>query len=63
MKRVDIVNILLPLIYFSLDPVSVEVAEQMVDITGGGGVPIPLLDIERKQGFFFVNLALLENPF
>lgn len=48
MKCVDIVDILLSLVYFSLDPVSVEVTEQMIDVIGSGRVPIPFSDVEGE---------------
>lgn len=63
MKRVDVVNVLLPLIYFPLDPVSVEVAEQVIDVVGGGRVSVPLPDVKAEQRFLFVSLTLREDFF
>ena len=49
MQSVDIVDILLTLLDLSLDPVAIEVAEEMVVVSAGSGVALPLFDIEAEQ--------------
>jgi hypothetical protein len=51
MKSIDIVNVLLAFVHFSLDPMSVEVSKQMVDIFCRGSVSIPFFNVEGQQGF------------
>lgn len=61
MECVDVIDILLAFIYLALDPMSIEVAEQMVGVRGGCGVSIPIPNVEAKQGLIFVGLALFED--
>jgi hypothetical protein len=61
MQCVDIVDILLPFINFSLDPMSIEIAEEMVDIFGGNCVTPPFFDIESEQRLVGVGLAFIHK--
>jgi hypothetical protein len=63
MQGVDIVDVLLPFIDLSLNPVAIQVSEQMVDVLGGGGVPYPFPDVKGEQGFVGMDFGLLEEFF
>jgi hypothetical protein len=51
MQSVDVEDVLLPLIHLALDPMSVEVSEEMVDVLRSGSVSIPLSDVEAEKCF------------
>lgn len=55
MECVDIVDILLALVHFPLNPMSIKVSEQVVDVFGGGSVSIPFADVEGKEGLISVG--------
>lgn len=61
MKSVDIVNVLLALINLPLDPMPVEVFEEMVDVFGSCGISVPLVDVECEEGFVCVCLGLVDD--
>ena len=48
--RVDRVNPLSPLILLPLNPMSVQIRKQPVDIVGSRRVPFPLFRVELQQG-------------
>lgn len=48
-NRVDRINSLSPFILLPLDPMSVEVREQPIDIVGSRCVPFPLFRVELQQ--------------
>lgn len=51
MKCVDIIDVLLSLIDFTLDPMSIEVSEEMIVVLGSIGISLPFTDVECEQGF------------
>ena len=59
MEGVDVVDILLPLVHLSLDPMSIQIAEEMVDVLGRSRVSIPFSDVEGQQGLIRVGLRLI----
>jgi hypothetical protein len=61
MQRVDIVDILLALVNLPLDPVSVEVAEEVVNVLGSDCVSTPFFNVESEQGLVGVSLALIHE--
>lgn len=58
MQSVNIVDILLPLINLALDPMTVEVSEEMVDVLRRRGVSVPFTDVEGQKGFVGVRSRL-----
>jgi hypothetical protein len=48
-QSVDVVDVLLALVDLALNPMSVEVTEEMVVVGAGGGVSVPLLDVESQK--------------
>lgn len=50
-QSVNVVNILLPLVHFALNPVTVKIAENMVVVLSSSCIPLPFPDIIRKQSF------------
>ena len=54
MQSVDIVDVFLPLVNFSLHPVAVEIAEQMIRKLGSSGVPLPFPNIVAKECLVYV---------
>lgn len=59
MQSVYVVDVLLPLVDLTLHPVTVEVAEEVVDVFRGGRVTAPFADVKRQQRFFRVTLRIL----
>lgn len=55
MESVNIVDILLAFVNLTLNPMSVEVSEQMVDVLRRRGVSVPFADVEGKKGFVGVR--------
>ena len=51
-KCVDIVNAFLSFIHLSLNPVTVEVTEEVVDVFCGGSVSVPFSDVEGEKALF-----------
>ena len=49
MQRVYVVDVLLALIHLPLDPVPVEIPEEVVDVFGGNRITTPFFDIEGEQ--------------
>jgi hypothetical protein len=43
--------------------VTVEVAEQVVDVLRGSGVPVPLADVEGEEGLISVGFRYLNEAF
>lgn len=56
MQSVDIVYVLLAFVHFTFDPVTIEVFEEMINISSGRGVTLPLFDVVSKKSI--VNVAL-----
>lgn len=46
MQGVDFVNVLLAFVHFSLDPVAIEIPEEVVVVISSGGVAVPFFDVE-----------------
>ena len=61
MEGVDIVDVLLALVHLALDPMPVQVAEEMVDVFGRRRVAFPLADVERQQGLVGMRRRLLTD--
>ena len=59
MQCVDIVRVLFAFIHLTLDPVPVEIPEQMMDVFSGDRVAIPFPNIERKQSLVSMSFGLL----
>jgi hypothetical protein len=59
MQRVDVVDILFALVNLSLDPMSIEVAEKVVDVFGSDCVSTPFLDVKGEQSLVGVRFALV----
>jgi hypothetical protein len=58
-EGVDIVDILFPFVHLALDPVAVEVSEEMVIELGGICVTFPFSNVEGEKGFVCVRLCIL----
>lgn len=50
MKSVDVVDVFLSLINLALNPVPIEVSEQMIIVGACGRVSVPLLDVKCEKG-------------
>lgn len=61
MKCVNIIDVLFALVDFSLDPMSIEVSEEMIIVLGSIGVSLPLADVECEQGLVGVGFGGNEN--
>jgi hypothetical protein len=59
MQGIDVEDVFLSLVNFPLDPVTVEVAKQVVDILCSCGISIPFSNVEAKQGFIRVTGRLV----
>lgn len=59
MQRIDIVDILLPFIHFPLHPMSIKIAEKMVDVLRRGGVSVPFSNVEAQQSLVGVRLGFV----
>jgi hypothetical protein len=62
-ESINIVNILLPLVHFPLDPMPIQVSEEMVDVFGSGSISVPFSDVESEEGFVCVFLRLVYKFF
>jgi hypothetical protein len=58
-EGVDIVDIFLALVHLALDPVAVEVSEEMVIELRSICVTLPLSDVEAEKGFIGMRLRIL----
>lgn len=63
MKCVYVVDVLLALIHLPLDPMSVEVLEEMVDVFRRDRVSVPFADVEGEEGLIGMSLRLLNQVF
>jgi hypothetical protein len=54
MKCVDIIDVLLALVNFALDPMSIEISEEMIVVLGSIGISLPFTDVECEQCFIGV---------
>jgi hypothetical protein len=61
MQRIDVIYVLLALVHLPLDPVAVEISEQVIVVLCSGRVPLPFLDVEVQQGFVAVLLCRLQD--
>ncbi len=61
MQSVVIVDILLALINLSLDPMSIQISEEMVVVLCGIGVSLPLTDVEGQERLVRVRGGCDEN--
>lgn len=62
-QSVDIVYVFLSLIHFPLDPMSVEVPEQMIDELCSNGVPVPFSDVESEESFVDMGRGRIDEIF
>lgn len=60
--NVNHVNVLPAFIFFPLDPVSIEIRKESIDVGGSGGVTIPFLRVVVQQRFVRKIFRFLSNP-
>ena len=57
MQGVDVVDVLFAFVHLPLDPVAVEISEQMVVVLSSGGVALPLFDVEMEKSLITALLC------
>lgn len=58
-ENVDVVDISLALVNLALDPMSVKITEQVVDVLGSNSVSVPLADIKCQKSLAAVVFGLV----
>ena len=59
---VDLVDTLLALVSFPLDPVPVKVCEKPIEVVGAGGVSVPLSSVITEKRLVLESLGFLCGP-
>jgi hypothetical protein len=58
-EGVNVIDVLLSLVNLSLDPMPVEVSEEVVDVLGGDSVTAPFLDVKGEKSLVGVRPGLV----
>lgn len=61
MEGIDVIDVLLALVHLTFDPMSIQVAKQMVVVVRAFGVSIPLGDVEGDKGFIDMSRGILAD--